>query len=53
MRDLRIFSVSLLAKQGWRLLNKTNPLVTAIMKAKYYPNTNFLSAKSGPNPSYV
>ncbi|XP_074378028.1 putative mitochondrial protein AtMg00310 [Apium graveolens] len=43
----------MLAKQGWRILNESNTLVSAIMKAKYFPNTDFLSAQLGSNPSYV
>lgn len=52
-KDLRQFNVSMLAKQGWRLLNNVNPLVTSIMKARYYPNTDFLNAKLGANPSFM
>lgn len=43
----------MLAKQGWRLLKGSNSLVSALMKAKYYPNSNFLDAKIGSNPSFV
>ncbi|XP_074350111.1 uncharacterized protein LOC141689655 [Apium graveolens] len=30
-----------------------NPLVTSIMKARYFPGTDFLNAKLGNNPSYM
>lgn len=50
---MRNVNVSLLAKQGWRLLNNDNPLVTACLKAKYYPNGDFLTAQLGTNPSYT
>lgn len=53
VRDLKNFNLSMLAKQGWRLLNESNPLVSAILKAKYYPKSNFLEAEVGNNPSYV
>lgn len=33
-RDLRKFNIAMLAKQGWRLLNGDNPMVTQLMKAK-------------------
>lgn len=36
-----------------RLINNSNPLVTKLMKARYYPNSDFLGAKMGSNPSYV
>lgn len=44
-KDLRRFNVSMLAKKGWRLLNGDNPLVTALMKAKYFPKMDFLNAR--------
>lgn len=52
-RELKKFNVAMLAKQGWRLLNEDNPLVTKLMKARYYPNTSFLEAKLGANPSFM
>ncbi|KAL8107899.1 hypothetical protein AgCh_024343 [Apium graveolens] len=52
-KDLRSFNVAMLAKQGWRLLNNENPRVTNILKARYFPNTDFLNAKLGDNPSYM
>lgn len=45
VKSLNSFNVSMLAKQGWRLINNCNPMVTAIMKAKYYPKTDFLMLK--------
>lgn len=30
-----------------------NSLVTSLMKAGYYPNTDFLNAKLGNNPNYM
>lgn len=52
-KDLKQFNIAMLAKQDWHLLNDLNPLVTGIMKVKYFPNTNFLSAQLGDNPSYM
>ncbi|KAL8102066.1 hypothetical protein AgCh_026811 [Apium graveolens] len=52
-RELRKFNIAMLAKQGWRLLNNENPLVTSLIKARYYPNSDFLNAKLGSNPSYM
>lgn len=52
-KDLRRFNVSMLAKQGWRLLNGDNSLVTTLMIAKYFPKTDFLIASLGKNPSYM
>lgn len=52
-KRLREFNIAMLAKQAWRIVNETNPLVTCIMRARYFPNSNFLDAKMGSNPSYV
>ena len=52
-KNLRQFNVAMLAKQGWRFVNNSNPLVTNIMKARYFPNTDFLNATLGDNPSYM
>ncbi|XP_019184990.1 PREDICTED: uncharacterized protein LOC109179969 [Ipomoea nil] len=46
------FNIALLAKQGWRLLKNPNSLVAHLYKARYYPNTDFMNAKLGVNPSY-
>ncbi|XP_074336045.1 putative mitochondrial protein AtMg00310 [Apium graveolens] len=43
----------MLAKQAWRLVNKCNPVVRALMKAIYYPHSEFLNATIGINPSYI
>jgi hypothetical protein len=51
-KDLRAFNEALLAKQGWRLITNPHSLVARILKAKYYPNKDFLKAKQGQNMSY-
>lgn len=53
LKRLRMFNVAMLAKQGWRILNNSNPLVSAILKAHYFPSTDFLNAGVGVNSSYV
>lgn len=52
-KDMHQFNIAMLAKQGWRLLNDDNPFVTSIMRARYFPNTDYLNAKLGDNPSYM
>lgn len=52
-KNLREFNVAMLAKQAWRLVNDCNSVVTALMKARYYPRSNFLNAEMGNNPSYI
>jgi ribonuclease HI len=51
-KDLRAFNEALLAKQGWRLTTNPDSLVAKIFKAKYYPNSSFLSAKHTHNSSF-
>ncbi|XP_010484878.1 PREDICTED: uncharacterized protein LOC104763170 [Camelina sativa] len=43
----------LLAKQGWRLLDSPNSLVTRVYKAKYFENVPFFEARIGYKPSYA
>ncbi|XP_060969989.1 uncharacterized protein LOC115713780 [Cannabis sativa] len=52
-RHLRDFNLSLLGKQGWRLLVQPDSLVAKIFKARYYPNNSYLDASLGNNPSFV
>ncbi|XP_074342829.1 putative mitochondrial protein AtMg00310 [Apium graveolens] len=43
----------MLAKQGWRILTEAHSLVSKLMRACYFPDTDFLNAKLGVNPSYL
>uniref|UniRef100_A0A803PW73 Reverse transcriptase n=1 Tax=Cannabis sativa TaxID=3483 RepID=A0A803PW73_CANSA len=52
-RNLRDFNLSLLGKQGWRLLTRPQSLAARLFKARYYPNGTFLNAQLGSNPSFV
>jgi hypothetical protein len=52
-RDLETFNSTMLAKQGWRLLQLPNSLVATVLKEKYYRGSNFLYARLGHNPSYA
>ncbi|KAA3464775.1 reverse transcriptase [Gossypium australe] len=47
------FNISLLAKQGWRLLNFPNSLVARVFKAKYFPESNFLQLSLGSLCYYI
>ena len=47
------YNLSLLVKQGWRVLTCPDSLFARIYKAKYFPSTSFLEAKMGSNPSYT
>jgi ribonuclease HI len=52
-RDLEMFNLALLAKQGWRLLQNPDTLVAKIFRKKYYPNGSLLESNLGWKPSYV
>ena len=52
-RDLRVFNLALLAKQGWRILENPRSLVHRVYKAKYFSKDPFLQAKLGKRPSYA
>ncbi|XP_062089022.1 uncharacterized protein LOC133795584 [Humulus lupulus] len=52
-RSLYDFNLALLGKQGWRLLQQPQTLVSRLYKARYYPHTSFLSATIGGSPSYI
>ncbi|CAN0837126.1 hypothetical protein LINGRAHAP2_LOCUS1705 [Linum grandiflorum] len=43
----------MLEKQAWQLLTNPMSLVGRILKTKYFPNGDFLSANVGSNPSLM
>ncbi|KAA3461385.1 reverse transcriptase [Gossypium australe] len=50
---LFLFNKALLAKQVWRLLSQPNCLLAKVLKARYYPHSDILSAKIGSYPSFT
>ena len=50
-RDLYAHNLALLSKQGWRLVKYPNSLVSRLLKAKYFPNSDFWNAPSSPSAS--
>lgn len=52
-RDLKIFNLSLLAKQFWRIHEAPCSLLARVLKARYFPTTTIWEARCGPNPSYT
>ena len=52
-KDLRAFNLALLAKQGWRLIQNPGSLTHRVLKAKYFPESNFMEAQIGKKPSYI
>jgi hypothetical protein len=51
-RDISSFNQALLAKQGWRIMTEPESLLAKVFKAKYFPTSNFLQAKTGHKSSY-
>ena len=52
-RDFKTFNLALLAKQGWKLQTNTSSLVYKVLKAKYFPDSDFLGVELGSRPSYA
>jgi hypothetical protein len=52
-RDMEVFNLALLAKQGWRLIQDPNSLLGTISRDKYYPGKTFQLAALGHNPSFA
>ncbi|KAK5845334.1 hypothetical protein PVK06_001506 [Gossypium arboreum] len=52
-KDLSKFNFALLAKQGWKIITKSDCLFARVMKAKYFPKGDFMSAGVGFYPSYT
>lgn len=46
-KKLSKFNMALLAKQGWKLNTSPETLLARVMKVKYYPRGNFMSARLG------
>lgn len=52
-KDLKVFNLALLAKQGWRFIQNPSSLLHKVLKAKYFGSTSFLEAQLGKRPSYT
>ena len=52
-KHLHCFNLALLAKQGWRLISSLGSLCAQVLKAKYYPHSDFLHAKNCYALSYL
>ena len=51
-RDLHLFNLAMLARQGWRLLLNPDSLCAQVLRAKYFPDGDLLSVVEKPGISY-
>ena len=51
--DLKPFNLALLVKQRWQLQTNTSSLIYRVLKARYFPNSDFFEAKLGSWPSFA
>lgn len=52
-RKMREFNLALLSRQSWNFVCNPTSLAARVIKARYYPNSSFLEASRGSNPSYI
>ena len=52
-KNLKIFNLAMLGKQGWCFLKHPDALVAQLFKAKYFKDVSFLNAPLSSNPSFV
>ena len=52
-KKLKEFNMALLAKQGWRLQQGHDTLVYKVLKARYFPTSDFSQAVVGKNPPFT
>lgn len=51
-RDLHMFNLAMLARQGWRLLMDPNSLCAQVLRARYFPDGQILNVSEKPGISY-
>lgn len=49
--DLQLFNKAMLGKQGWRMISRPESLCAQVLKDKYYPHGEFMSATRKRNSS--
>lgn len=52
-RDLRLFNLAMLGKQGWRLIENPESLCARVLKGRYFHDTDFLSATRKKHASHT
>jgi hypothetical protein len=52
-RNLIWFNQAMLAKMGWRMIQDPNSLAYRVLKARYFPSGEFMTAQVKPGASYA
>ena len=52
-RDLHLFNLAMLARQGWRLVQNPDSLCAQVLMAKYGSSGSLLNSQEGPGISYT
>jgi hypothetical protein len=52
-KNLSVFNLAMLGKQGWRIWTSPVTLIAKLYKARYFSKCSFLDSSLGHNPSFV
>jgi ribonuclease HI len=52
-KDIKIFNIAMLGKQGWRLMTNPDTLCARVLKGKYFHQGEFLTARPKKNSSHT
>ncbi|KAL9665105.1 hypothetical protein QQ045_020515 [Rhodiola kirilowii] len=52
-RNFQLMNMALLAKQAWRILMEPNLLISRLLKARCFPESDMFNATIGARPSYA
>ncbi|CAM8926233.1 unnamed protein product [Rhodiola kirilowii] len=52
-RSFKLMNDALIAKQVWRIITRPDLLMSKVMKARYFPNSDYMDANVGSRPSMV
>ena len=53
LKNLKAFNMAMIGKEAWKLVTSPNSLIIKLLKAKYYPRSDYFGAAADHNPSYV